>query len=75
MQLACHQLGDRLGQRWVSFLDYSRHQYSRREFERLLVHAGFLGEKLVPFGGPLPSLAQRSRYWAPLLMFVAQKCA
>jgi 2-polyprenyl-3-methyl-5-hydroxy-6-metoxy-1,4-benzoquinol methylase len=75
MQLACHQLGDLLGQRWAAFLDYSRHQYSRHEFERLLMHAGFLGEQLVPFGGPLPSLAQRSRHWAPLLMFVARKCA
>ena len=75
MQFACHQLGDLLGQKWVRFLDYSRHQYSRREFERLLRHAGFSGEKLVPFGGPLPHLAQRSRHWAPLLMFVAHKSA
>lgn len=73
MQLACHQLGALFGQKWATFLDYSRHQYSRQEFERLLWHAGFLGEKLVPFGSPLPGLAQRSRHWAPLLMFVARK--
>ncbi len=73
MQIACNQLAGLLGQRWVRFLDYSRHQYSRHEFERLLTHAGFVGEKLVPFGSPLPRLAQRSRLWAPLLMFVAQK--
>ena len=73
MQIACHQLGDLLGQRWATFLDHSRHQYSIREFERLLMHAGFLGERLVPLGGPLPGLAERSRHWAPLLMFVAQK--
>lgn len=75
MQCAWHELGELLGQRWIRFLDYSRHQYSRHEFERLLWHAGFLGERLLPFGSPLPGLAQRSRYWAPLLMFVAQKSA
>jgi 2-polyprenyl-3-methyl-5-hydroxy-6-metoxy-1,4-benzoquinol methylase len=75
MQLACHHLGVSLGQSWCKFLDYSRHQYSTTEFERLLVHAGFSGEKLVPFGSPLPGLAQRSRHWAPLLMFVARKPA
>jgi 2-polyprenyl-6-hydroxyphenyl methylase/3-demethylubiquinone-9 3-methyltransferase len=73
MQLACHYFGGRLGQSWCNFLDYSRHQYSSREFARLLARSGFAGRKLVPFGGPLPGLAQRSRCWAPLLMFVAQK--
>jgi 2-polyprenyl-6-hydroxyphenyl methylase/3-demethylubiquinone-9 3-methyltransferase len=75
IQLAGHRLGGLLGQGWCKFLDYSRHQYSTSEFERLLVQAGFSGEKLVPFGGPLPGLAQRSRHWAPLLLFVAQKSA
>jgi 2-polyprenyl-6-hydroxyphenyl methylase/3-demethylubiquinone-9 3-methyltransferase len=73
MQLACHHLSGLLGQRWLRFLDYSRHQYSRCEFERLLVCAGFSSEQFVPFGSPLPRLAQRSRHWAPLLMFVAEK--
>jgi len=75
MQLASYYLGDRLGQSWCKFLEYSRHQYSAREFERLLGLSGFAGQRIVPFGGPAPSLAQRSRHWAPLLMFVAQKCA
>jgi 2-polyprenyl-6-hydroxyphenyl methylase/3-demethylubiquinone-9 3-methyltransferase len=73
LQLACHHLGGLLGQSWCKFLNYSRHQYSSAEFNRLLVHAGFTDEKVMPFGGPLPRLAQRSRHWAPLLMFVAQK--
>jgi 2-polyprenyl-3-methyl-5-hydroxy-6-metoxy-1,4-benzoquinol methylase len=73
MQLVCHRLGDLLGQSWCEFLDYSRHQYSRPEFERLLAQAGFSGEALVPFGSPLPTLALRSRHWAPLLMFVARR--
>jgi 2-polyprenyl-6-hydroxyphenyl methylase/3-demethylubiquinone-9 3-methyltransferase len=75
MQLACHYFGGRLGQSWCKFLDYSRHQYSSREFAWLLAQSGFAGQKLVPFGGPLPRLAQHSRRWAPLLMFVAQKSA
>jgi 2-polyprenyl-3-methyl-5-hydroxy-6-metoxy-1,4-benzoquinol methylase len=73
MQLTLHRLGGLWGQSWCTFLDYSSHHYSRIEFERLLVHAGFSGEKLVPFGSPLPSLAERSLHWAPLLMFVAKK--
>ena len=75
LQLACHYFGGRLGQGWCKFLDYSRHQYSPREFARLLAQSGFAGQKIVPFGGPVPRLAQRSRSWAPLLMFVAQKSA
>jgi 2-polyprenyl-3-methyl-5-hydroxy-6-metoxy-1,4-benzoquinol methylase len=75
MQLACHRLGGLLGKRWCRFLDYSRHQYTKPEFERLLVETGFSGERLVPFGSPLPRFAQRSRHWAPLLMFVAHKLA
>jgi ubiquinone/menaquinone biosynthesis C-methylase UbiE len=75
LQLACHHLGSRFGQSWCKFLDYSRNQYSKVEFDRLLKQCGFSGEKLVPFGGPLPGLAQRSCHWAPLLMFVAQKLA
>jgi 2-polyprenyl-3-methyl-5-hydroxy-6-metoxy-1,4-benzoquinol methylase len=74
-QIAGHRLGGLLGQSWCKFLDYSRHQYSTSEFGRLLAQAGFSGEKLVPFGSPIPGLAQRSRHWAPLLMFVARKSA
>jgi 2-polyprenyl-6-hydroxyphenyl methylase/3-demethylubiquinone-9 3-methyltransferase len=73
VQAACHRLGGFVGQGWAKFMDYSRHEYSRREFERVLSRAGFSSEKLVSFGSPLPSLAQRSQSWAPLMMFVAQK--
>jgi 2-polyprenyl-6-hydroxyphenyl methylase/3-demethylubiquinone-9 3-methyltransferase len=72
-QAACHRLGGFMGQGWAKFMDYSRHEYSSREFEQLLSHTGFTSEKVVTFGSPLPRLAQRSRNWAPLLMFVAQK--
>jgi 2-polyprenyl-3-methyl-5-hydroxy-6-metoxy-1,4-benzoquinol methylase len=73
MQRVCHKLGARLGQSWCKFLDYSLHHYSILEFERVLLQAGFSAEKLVPFGGPLPGLAQKCRHWAPLLMFIAQR--
>jgi ubiquinone/menaquinone biosynthesis C-methylase UbiE len=73
LQLACHRLGAVLGQSCCKFLEYSRHQYSSSEFDRLLARSGFKGETFVPFGGPLPRLAQRSCLWAPLLMFVAQR--
>jgi ubiquinone/menaquinone biosynthesis C-methylase UbiE len=73
IQLACHHLASLVGTDWARFLDYSRQQYSGREFKRLLAHAGFWVEETVPFGSPLPALAQRSRTWASLLMFVAHK--
>jgi 2-polyprenyl-3-methyl-5-hydroxy-6-metoxy-1,4-benzoquinol methylase len=74
LQLRCHHLGKLTGTRWAKFLDYSRQQYSRSEFQKLLTHAGFAMEKVLPFGSPLPSLAQRSRHWGSLLMFMARKC-
>ena len=74
-QLACHRFGAVLGTGWFRFLDYSRQQYSRREFGALLTRAGFSLEKLLPFGSPLPRLAQRSWRWGSLLMFVARKSA
>lgn len=73
IQLRCHQLGSLLGARWMKFLDYSRQQCSRSEFQELLTRTGFMLEKFLPFGSPLPSLAQRSRHWGSLLMFMARK--
>jgi len=73
VQLACHQLGSLMGAQWMKFLDYSRQQYSRREFSALLSQAGFGLETALPCGSPLPGLAQRSRHWGSLLMFVARK--
>jgi len=75
LQLACHRFGGLMGQSWCKFLDYSRNQYSKPEFDCLLKANGFSAEKLEPFGGPLPRLARRSIHWAPLLMFVARRLA
>jgi 2-polyprenyl-3-methyl-5-hydroxy-6-metoxy-1,4-benzoquinol methylase len=72
-QWVCHRLGNVVGTKWAEFLDYSRNEYSCREFERRLVRAGFSLDKTMPFGSPLPMLAQRSRFWASLLMFAARK--
>ena len=74
-QVACHRMGRFVGRDWVKFLDYSRNEYSTREFQRLLQEAGFSGQAPIPFGSPLPRLARRSRSWAPLMMFAAQKPA
>jgi 2-polyprenyl-3-methyl-5-hydroxy-6-metoxy-1,4-benzoquinol methylase len=73
VQVACHCVGSFMGRGWAKFLYYSRHQYSRHEFQQLLSQAGFSTERFVPFGSPLPRLALRSRGWAPLMMFVAEK--
>ena len=73
IQAGCHRLGKWLGQSWVTFLDYSRNQYSVNQFERRLAAHGFCSEKIVAFGSPLPKWAQRSRYGGSLLMFVARR--
>ena len=73
LQMRCHQLGSVIGARWMTFLDYSHQQYSRSEFQALLMQTGFAPVKALPFGSPLPSLAERSRHWGSLLMFMARK--
>jgi len=72
-QAAWYRLGKWLGRSWVAFMDYSRNQYSADEFERRLAASGFLSERIVAFGSPLPACAQRSRYGGSLLMFMARK--
>jgi len=72
-QAGCFRLGKWLGRSWIAFMDYSRNQYSANEFERRLGASGFLSERIVAFGSPLPVCAQRSRYGGSLLMFVARK--
>jgi ubiquinone/menaquinone biosynthesis C-methylase UbiE len=72
-QAGCYRLGKWLGQSWVSFMDFSRNRYSANRFGSGLAASGFRAEKVVAFGGPLPTWAQRSRYGGSLLMFVARK--
>jgi len=72
-QAGCFRLGKWLGRSWIAFMDYSRNQYSANEFERRLAASGFLSERIVAFGSPLPACAQRSRYGGSLLMFVARR--
>jgi 2-polyprenyl-3-methyl-5-hydroxy-6-metoxy-1,4-benzoquinol methylase len=73
IQLACHHAGSLMRTRWAEFLNYSRHQYSIIEFEQSLAYSGFSLEAVLPFGSPLSALAQRSRAWASLLLFLARK--
>jgi 2-polyprenyl-3-methyl-5-hydroxy-6-metoxy-1,4-benzoquinol methylase len=72
-QAACYRLGKCLGRSWLAFLDHSRNQYSVEQFERTLDASGFCSEKVIAFGSPLPTWAQRSRYGGSLWMFVARR--
>jgi 2-polyprenyl-6-hydroxyphenyl methylase/3-demethylubiquinone-9 3-methyltransferase len=71
VQLSVHRWGRRLGQRWLDFIEYSRNEYSAREFERLLQAHGFEVERVIVFGSPMPRWMQRQRRGGSLLMFVA----
>jgi SAM-dependent methyltransferase len=73
VQVRCHRWGSLAGMDWMSFLKYSCQEFSPAEFENLLEQKGFSVKKQFPFGSPLPALARRSRFWGPLLMFVAEK--
>jgi 2-polyprenyl-3-methyl-5-hydroxy-6-metoxy-1,4-benzoquinol methylase len=72
-QMTCNEAGHLVGKNWFAYLNYSRHQYSLLEFERILECQGFCVEKALSFGGPLPRWLQRARAIGPLLMFVARK--
>jgi SAM-dependent methyltransferase len=73
VQVGCHRWGSLVGIDWLKFLKYSQQEFSPLEFDHLLRQAGVSVKKQLPFGSPLPVLAQRSRVWGPLLMFVAEK--
>lgn len=73
LQRICHRLGRALGFSWAEFMEHSHHQYSMEEFQGLLEKYGFAIEKTLPFGSPLPRVAQRSRRVGSLLMFAARK--
>ena len=73
MQLAEHHIGVWLGWNWAKFMEHSRHQYAVNEFSRLLETRGFLVEKVLVFGSPLPQWIQRMRFGGSLLMFMARK--
>ena len=72
-EIACHRLGQRLGRNWITYLNYSRTQYSTAEFERMLVAHGLVVDRVISVGGPLPRWIQRKRSCGPLLMFLAKK--
>ena len=72
-QITCNRVGRLLGKSWVTYLNHSRHQYSRSKFERILESHDFHPEKVLAFGGPLPRWTQRTHAVGPLLMFVARK--
>ena len=70
-QVGFHRLGRKAGRPWLDFVQYSRNQYSKDEFEALLRTYGFETEKAITFGSPIPRWMQRWRRGGSLLMFLA----
>jgi 2-polyprenyl-3-methyl-5-hydroxy-6-metoxy-1,4-benzoquinol methylase len=72
-QVACHRVGNRVGRSWLPFVQHSCHQYGAREFGELLRQNGFVTERAIPFGSPLPLFLQRLTCGGSLLMVKAAK--
>jgi SAM-dependent methyltransferase len=70
-QVRIHHWGRRLGKRWLDFVQYSRNEYSARQFEKLLRAHGFDVQRVIVFGSPIPRWLQRQRVGGSLLMFLA----
>lgn len=62
----------RKSRQWAYFR-FSRHQYSRSEFQRILERQHFAVTRIDLFGGPFPLWLQWSRLGASLLLFAAKK--
>jgi ubiquinone biosynthesis O-methyltransferase len=72
-QTAVHSLGKSVGRKWLTFIQHSRHEYSARNFQTLLISHGFQVEKHITFGSPLPRWLQRRQLGGSLLMFLATR--
>ena len=72
-QVAAFHLGRRTGRKWLSFVEYSRNEYSVTEFGALLQRCGFGVDKVLVFGSPMPRWMQRLRSGGSLLMFRAAR--
>jgi 2-polyprenyl-3-methyl-5-hydroxy-6-metoxy-1,4-benzoquinol methylase len=70
-QVGTHKLGHLLRKRWCAFLDYSHHEYTAAGFRVLLKKHGFVTEKIIPFGSPIPHWLQRREFGGSLLAFCA----
>jgi 2-polyprenyl-6-hydroxyphenyl methylase/3-demethylubiquinone-9 3-methyltransferase len=70
-QVAAHRAGRFLGCGWLRFLDYSRHEYTSREFRQMLDAHGFAAERALSLGSPIPRWLQRRAWAGSLLMFRA----
>jgi 2-polyprenyl-3-methyl-5-hydroxy-6-metoxy-1,4-benzoquinol methylase len=70
-QVGFYRLGHRLGRRWLSFVEYSRNEYSATEFDALLMAKNFRTDRMIVFGSPIPRWLQRRRLGGSLLMFAA----
>jgi 2-polyprenyl-3-methyl-5-hydroxy-6-metoxy-1,4-benzoquinol methylase len=72
-QVGAHRLGAALHQKWLAFLDHSRNEYSSAAFRALLQDHGFVVERIIPFGSPIPHWLQRQEFGGSLLMFCATR--
>ena len=73
LQIICKRSCRLLGRDLFPYLKYSKHQYSRAQFERLIISQGFQVDKVVVLGGPIPRWAQRTSLSGSLLMFSATR--
>lgn len=62
-----------LGRPWPRYMEVSKHEYSPKKLQKFLEKKGFKVNRLIAFGGPLPSLARKSRFFGSLLLSVAYK--
>jgi ubiquinone/menaquinone biosynthesis C-methylase UbiE len=69
---AAYRLTASFGTPWPEYLKFSKHEYSPKEFSRMLGNAGFLPIRVLPFG-PIYSKAFKISILPSLLMFVAAK--
>lgn len=61
------------GRGWPPYLEFSMNEYTREEFAQLLERLGLRVERVIYFGGPLPTWLQRLAWVGPLCMFVTRK--
>jgi 2-polyprenyl-3-methyl-5-hydroxy-6-metoxy-1,4-benzoquinol methylase len=62
-----------LGRPWPRYLEVSKHEYSPKKLRKFLEEKGFEVNRLIAFGGPLPSFARKNGFFGSLLLSIAHK--
>ena len=73
VQVITHKLGRSLKRDWLTFLQYSRNEYTAADFRALLREFGFSTERTVFFGSPIPVWLQRREFAGSLLAACAKR--